>query len=370
MNYLGYMWADRGENLPRALELIRKAVDLEPWKRRLPRLARVGLLPARTSSTRPRRTSGRRGGPQSRTTRPSRSTSATSGRRRATLTKARESWKRALTLKPDPETSSAASTRSSGRPKRPTRRSDARPQPRALRVAGWALAALFFFLEGGCGSGAAGSRVDVTPAPQSARIPLFPFQRRIFIASPAASRLEAYETARVRAWDPSRRFKALFRAEVSPKVGAIGRGYLSVWWDGRNRLPCMARLGADRGERKSGTSQKRRVAEATRRCRTLVLPTSLPAFWAGVRPPICLASSSFEETPRGLRLRIDDSNRTVLDDQGRVVEMRFPNGPRSSRSSPARAFRGASRRTGRTAARSSRSRATASWPAGEEVPPR
>jgi tetratricopeptide (TPR) repeat protein len=30
LNYLGYMWADRGENLPRALELIRKAVALDP----------------------------------------------------------------------------------------------------------------------------------------------------------------------------------------------------------------------------------------------------------------------------------------------------------------------------------------------------
>ena len=30
LNYLGYMWAERGENLPRALELIRKAVELEP----------------------------------------------------------------------------------------------------------------------------------------------------------------------------------------------------------------------------------------------------------------------------------------------------------------------------------------------------
>jgi hypothetical protein len=36
----------------------------------------------------------------------------------------------------------------------------------------------------------------------------------------------------MRAWDPTRRFKALFKAEVSPKIGAIGRGYLSVWWDG------------------------------------------------------------------------------------------------------------------------------------------
>ncbi|MGE5345216.1 MAG: tetratricopeptide repeat protein [Acidithiobacillales bacterium] len=30
LNYLGYMWAERGENLPRALELIRKAVELDP----------------------------------------------------------------------------------------------------------------------------------------------------------------------------------------------------------------------------------------------------------------------------------------------------------------------------------------------------
>src|SRR6185503_11965918 len=30
MNYLGYMWADRGVNLPKARELIDKAVKLEP----------------------------------------------------------------------------------------------------------------------------------------------------------------------------------------------------------------------------------------------------------------------------------------------------------------------------------------------------
>jgi tetratricopeptide (TPR) repeat protein len=30
LNYLGYLWADRGENLPRALALIRKAVELDP----------------------------------------------------------------------------------------------------------------------------------------------------------------------------------------------------------------------------------------------------------------------------------------------------------------------------------------------------
>ena len=30
MNYLGYMWADNGENLEQALELVRRAVALEP----------------------------------------------------------------------------------------------------------------------------------------------------------------------------------------------------------------------------------------------------------------------------------------------------------------------------------------------------
>ncbi len=31
LNYLGYMWADKGEKLPDALKMIRKAVDIEPW---------------------------------------------------------------------------------------------------------------------------------------------------------------------------------------------------------------------------------------------------------------------------------------------------------------------------------------------------
>ena len=30
LNYLGYMWADKGEKLPEALKMIRKAVDIEP----------------------------------------------------------------------------------------------------------------------------------------------------------------------------------------------------------------------------------------------------------------------------------------------------------------------------------------------------
>lgn len=77
---------------------------------------------------------------------------------------------------------------------------------RALRVGASAFLSVLFCLEGGCGSGA----------------PSLSY----------SSSSDAYERLRLKAWDPSRRFKALFKAEVSPKVGAIGRGYLSVWWDG------------------------------------------------------------------------------------------------------------------------------------------
>lgn len=101
MNYLGYMWADRGENLPRALELIRKAVDLEPsngayldslgWVYfRLNKLdkAEENLLAASTLNPDDATVEEHLGD---------------LWEKKGDLAKARESWKRALTLKPDPE---------------------------------------------------------------------------------------------------------------------------------------------------------------------------------------------------------------------------------------------------------------------------
>ncbi len=101
MNYLGYMWADRGENLPRALELIRKAVDLEPsngayldslgWVYfRLSKLDKAEKNLRAASSLNPE--------------------DATVEEhlgdlweKKGDLEKARERWKRALTLKPEPD---------------------------------------------------------------------------------------------------------------------------------------------------------------------------------------------------------------------------------------------------------------------------
>jgi len=47
----------------------------------------------------------------------------------------------------------------------------------------------------------------------------------------AARSVTSVLAARDAAWEP-RRFKALFRGEVSPRVGAAVRGYLAVTWDG------------------------------------------------------------------------------------------------------------------------------------------
>ncbi len=101
MNYLGYMWADRGENLPRALELIRKAVDLEPsngayldslgWVYfRLNKLdkAEENLVVASTLNPDDATVEEHLGD---------------LWEKKGDLAKARESWKRALTLKPEPE---------------------------------------------------------------------------------------------------------------------------------------------------------------------------------------------------------------------------------------------------------------------------
>ncbi len=50
-------------------------------------------------------------------------------------------------------------------------------------------------------------------------------------APPSVDLATAWSRARAEAWAP-RRFKALFRGEVVPRVGVAVRGYLSVWWDG------------------------------------------------------------------------------------------------------------------------------------------
>ena len=226
---------------------------------------------------------------------------------------------------------------------------------RSLRVAGWALAGIFFCLEGGCSTG--------PPASASSSA-----------SAPAASRLEAYERLRARAWDPSRRFKALFKAEVSPKVGAIGRGYLSVWWDGATGTLAWRASAPVAGSGRGGllrreTGEGGAPAASTSPLPGNLAPADLIACILGTPDAAASSSSPIEETSGRLRLRIDDTNRTaLLDGTGQVVEMRFPK-------SEVVSFEPGEGVPRRIEANGPDGRAVLTletysfWPAGEEFPP-
>lgn len=248
-------------------------------------------------------------------------------------------------------------------------------RPRALRGAGRLAVAVGFFLEGACSSG------NATPASRSAETrggaaaPLsFPSREKPSSASPAAPVLEAYERARLAAWDPTRRFKALLKAEASPKVGAVGRGWLSVWWDGASGALEWRASAPLAGSGRGGVLRKGREDAAVGGADALPLPAKLAAadlIACILGTPDAPASPSlpFEETPRGLRLRIGGSKRTtLLDRDGRAIEMRFPNGEIVS-------FQPGEGVPRRIEARGPDGRAVLTlesygpWPPGEEVPP-
>jgi hypothetical protein len=185
-----------------------------------------------------------------------------------------------------------------------------------------------------------------TPAPASAS-PSSSFKEI------PSSVLARYEKARLDAWDPSRRFKALFKAEVSPKVGAVGRGWLSVWWDGA-----------------SGSLEWRASAPIAGAGRGGVLRTvqgsggadpdsfPLPGRLASADLIACILGTPDAATPPF----------PVLDEKGRVIEMRFPHGEVVT-------FQPGSGVPRRIEANGPDGRAVLTlesygpWPSGEEVPP-
>jgi hypothetical protein len=142
----------------------------------------------------------------------------------------------------------------------------------------------------------------------------------------------------MRAWDPSRRFKALFKAEVSPKVGAIGRGYLSVWWDGATGTLHWRASAPIAGSGRGGFLRKGLGAAGADAGQAIadgdgaspfpgrLASSDLIACVLGVPESALSFSSPFEETRRGWRARIDDSKRSVLvDREGKPIELSFPN---------------------------------------------
>lgn len=225
---------------------------------------------------------------------------------------------------------------------------------RPLRVAGGAVVSVVFFLEGGCGSGRPTSASSsAEPRAGASAQPSSPFKEKSSAPLPSASQLEAYEKARIAAWDPSRRFKALFKAEVSPKIGAIGRGWLSVWWDGASGTLEWRASAPIAGGGRGGSLRKVRGDDGDAE------PASpVPGHLAAADLIACILGTS----------DVAPSSSTVLDDQGRVVEMRFPNGEVVT-------FQPGDGVPRRIAANGPDGRAVLTlesygpWPAGEEVPP-
>ncbi len=201
--------------------------------------------------------------------------------------------------------------------------------PHLLRVAGGALASLVFSLEIGCGSGAP-ARAATGPGAQAP-----PSSRFKEISS---SVLQSYEKARLAAWDSTRRFKALFKAEVSRNVGAIARGYLSVWWDGATGTLHWRASAPIAGSGRGGFLRKGTGAAGADAGHAIadgdgaspfpgrLASSDLIACVLGAPDAPASPSWPFEETPRGVRLHIDASKRTaLLDREGRPIEFSFPN---------------------------------------------
>jgi hypothetical protein len=170
---------------------------------------------------------------------------------------------------------------------------------RTLRVGGSAFISIFFCLESGCGTGAT-VRAATDPAAQPP--PSSPFKEESSSSSPS----DAYDRLRVRAWDRSRRFKALFNAEVSPKIGAIGRGYLSVWWDGAAGTLTW-RASAPIGGAGKGGFLGKGMSDGASPFPGNLAPSDLIACILGV--------------PDG---PLSDS--VAVDREGRVIRMSFPSG--------------------------------------------
>ncbi len=202
---------------------------------------------------------------------------------------------------------------------------------RLLRVSGGAAVMAIFLLEGACSSG--------QPA----------------ASTPSRAQVEASERLRARAWDPSRRFKALFKAEVSPKVGAIGRGYLSVWWDAASGSLAWRTSAPIAGNARGGVLRvKEGEGDAAAGGERLPLSARLSAA------DLIACILGTPDAPASPSMR--------LDAQGRIVEMRFPKGE-------VVAFQPGDGVPRRIEANGPDGRAVLTlesygpWPAGDEVPP-
>ncbi len=144
-------------------------------------------------------------------------------------------------------------------------------------------------------------------------------------AEAAAAARERLLEACQKAWTP-RRLKALFSVEVSPVVGAVQRGFLTLFWDGRRllwrtSLPIAGQVGEGVLERGSSSPGGLASALSSRLNDSDALSVLLGA-------PECPTETPAVEGDRNsYRLLLAGEGRdVVLGSSGRVTGMGFPGG--------------------------------------------
>lgn len=168
-----------------------------------------------------------------------------------------------------------------------------------MRRAAPAAAAAVAFLLGGCASGRPSS-------PEA-----------------SARAAAALERVRTEAYRP-RRWKALFRGEVAPRVGAIGRGFLAIFWDG---LTLTWKTSAPlAGDVQSGTLSLGSASGAPLPIPGRLAPREAIGVLLGV-PDGGVAGPARDDGDRVI-LPLEGGTLAVLDRAGRVVEVRFRGGVR------------------------------------------
>ena len=214
-------------------------------------------------------------------------------------------------------------------------------------------------------AGAAGAAVlaALLAASGCARAPRFvPVQAE----AAAAGRDRLSESCR-KAW-AERRLKALYAVEVTPVIGAVQRGYLSLFWDGRRLLwrTSLAMAGqVDEGVLERGVNGPGGLASALS---SRLNDTDALAVLLGA-PECPVSAPAVEWDGASYRFRLDQEGRTaVMEPSGRITGMAFPAGV-GVRLAPGEDVPGRIEVESRKGRAVLKLQAAGGWPAGEPAPP-
>jgi hypothetical protein len=132
---------------------------------------------------------------------------------------------------------------------------------------------------------------------------------------------DAYERARRAGFAP-RRFKALFAGQVSPTVGAVARGYLSVWWDGETLVWRASAPLAGAGTR--GTLSRSAASGRVPFPGEFDPKDAIGVLLGVLDMP---AAGAVESRPGGFRVALSGGGRAaLLDERLRIVGVELPRG--------------------------------------------